>query len=114
MPLIAQMPPGVIGMDACGSAHYSARRFREHGHDVRLIAFQFVKPYVKSAKSDTCDVEAIREAVTRPTTRFVPLKRVERQDLQALHRVRERLMKACTALVHAIRGFLSDSSIVLP
>jgi transposase len=75
---IANVPPVRIGMEACGSAHYWARQFREHGHDVRLIAPQFVKAYVKSPKNDGRDAEAICEAVTRPTMRFVPIKRIER------------------------------------
>jgi transposase len=111
---IANLPPLRIGMEACGSAHYWARCFREHGHDVRLIAPQFIKAYVKSPKNDTRDAEAICEAVTRPTMRFVPIKRIEQQDLQALHRIRERLMKARTALVNEIRGLLSEYGIVLP
>jgi transposase len=111
---IAAHPPALIGMEACGSAHYWARRFREHGHEVRLIAPQFVKAYVKSPKNDTRDAEAICEAVTRPTMRFVPIKELEQQDLQALHRVRERLVKARTALVNEIRGLLSEYGIVLP
>jgi transposase len=111
---IASLPPLRIGMEACGSAHYWARRFREHGHDVRLISPQFVKAYVKSPKNDARDAEAICEAVTRPTMRFVPIKRVEQQDLQALHRVRERLIKARTALVNEIRGLLSEYGIILP
>jgi transposase len=101
-------------MEACGSAHDWARCVREHGHDVRLIAPQFVKAYVKSPKNDARDAEAICEAVTRPTMRFVPINRVEQQDLQALHRIRERLMKARTALVNEIRGLLSEYGIVLP
>ncbi len=111
---VATLPPLRIGMEACGSAHYWARRFRAQGHDVRLIAPQFVKAYVKSPKNDTRDAEAICEAVTRPTMRFVPIKQVEQQDLQALHRVRERLVKARTALVNEIRGLLSEYGIVLP
>jgi transposase len=111
---IANVPPLRIGMEACGSAHYWARQFREHGHDVRLIAPQFIKAYVKSPKNDARDAEAICEAVTRPTMRFVPIKRVEQQDLQALHRVRERLIKARTALVNEIRGLLSEYGIILP
>jgi transposase len=111
---IATLPPVRIGMEACGSAHYWARCFREHGHDVRLIAPQFVKPYLKSPKNDTRDAEAICEAVTRPTMRFVPIKQPEQQDLQALHRVRERLIKARTALVNEMRGLLQESGIVLP
>jgi transposase len=108
------LSPLRIGMEACGSAHYWARRFREHGHEVRLIAPQFVKAYVKSPKNDTRDAEAICEAVTRSTRRFVPIKQLEPQDLQALHRVRERLVKARTALVKEIRGLLSEYGIVLP
>ena len=77
MPYIAQLPPAVIGMEACGGAHYWARRFRTHGHTVKLIAPQFVKPYVKSNKNDPADAEAICEAVTRPTMRFVPVKEVD-------------------------------------
>jgi transposase len=111
---IANLPPRRIGMEACGSAHYGARQFREHGHDVRLIAPQFIKAYVKSPKNDARDAEAICEAVTRPTMRFVPIKRVEQQDLQALHRIRERLIKARTALVNEIRGLLSEYGIILP
>jgi transposase len=111
---IANVPPLRIGMEAWGSAHYWARRFREHGHEVRLIAPQFVKAYVKSPKNDARDAEAICEAVTRPTMRFVPIKRVEQQDLQALHRIRERLITARTALVNEIRGLLNEYGIVLP
>src|SRR5215510_7075603 len=114
MSFIAQLPPVLIGMEACGGAHYWARRFREHGHTVKLIAPQFVKPYVKSNKSDLADAEAICEAVTRPTMRFVPIKEVEQQDLQALHRARERVVKARTALVNEIRGLLGEYGIGLP
>jgi transposase len=114
LPFIANLPPLRIGMEACGSAHYWARQFREHGHEVRLIAPQFIKAYVKSPKNDARDAEAICEAVTRPTMRFVPIKRVEPQDLQALHRIRERLIKARTALVNEIRGLLSEYGIILP
>src|SRR6516165_5204717 len=81
----------VLGMEACGGAHDWARRFRAYGHEVKLMAPQFVKPYVKSNKNDMRDAEAIAEAVTRPTMRFVPIKDVAQQDIQALHRVRERL-----------------------
>jgi transposase len=94
---IAMRPPVLIGMEACGSAHYWARRFREHGHEVRLIAPQFVRAYVKSPKNDTRDAEAICEAVTRPTMRFVPMKQLAQQDIQAWHRVRARRIKARTA-----------------
>jgi transposase len=114
MPFIAQLPPMVIGMEACGGAHYWARRFREYGHTVKLMAPQFVKPYVKSNKHDMADAEAIAEAVTRPTMRFVPIKELAQQDFQALHRVRERLVKARTALINEIRGWLSAYGIVPP
>jgi transposase len=114
MPLIAQLPPVVIGMEACGGAHYWARRFRDHGHVVKLMAPQFVRPYVKSNKHDMADAEAIGEAVTRPTMRFVPIKELAQQDFQALHRVRERLIKARTALINEIRGLLGEYGIVLP
>jgi transposase len=114
LPCIAPVPPLRIGMDACGSAHYWARRVRAHGHEVRLIAPPFVKASVKSPKHDARDAEAVCEAVTRPTMRFVPIKQLEPQDLQALHRVRERLIKARTALVHEIRGLLHEYGMVLP
>src|SRR5882724_4806797 len=114
MSFIAQMPPVVIGMETCGGAHYWARRFREHGHTVKLMAPQFVKPYVKPNKNDMADAEAIGEAVTRPTMRLVPIKELTQQDFQALHRVRERLVKARTALITEMRGLLGEYGIVLP
>lgn len=114
LPFIAQLSPVVIGMEACGGAHYWARQFRAHGHTVKLIAPQFVKPYVKSQKNDPADAEAICEAVTRPTMRFVPIKEIDQQDLQALHRARERVVKARTALVNEMRGLLAEYGIVLP
>jgi transposase len=107
-------PPVVIGMEACGGAHYWARRFREHGHIVKLMAPQLVKPYLKSNKHDMADAEAIGEAVTWPTMRFVPVKELAQQDFQALHRVRERLVKTRTALINEMRGLLSEYGIVLP
>ncbi len=114
MPFIAKLPPVRIGMEACGGAHYWSRRFREHGHEVKLMAPQFVKAYVKSNKNDTRDAEAIGEAVTRPTMRFVPTKEVHQQDIQALHRVRERLIGARRALVNEVHGLLHEYGIVMP
>jgi transposase len=111
---MANLSPCLIGMEACGGAHYWAREFRKLGHEVRLISPQFVKPYVKSNKNDAVDAEAICEAVSRPNMRFVAIKEVEHQDLQNLHRVRERLIKARTALVNEIRGLLQEYGIVLP
>jgi len=114
MPCIAQLPPVLIGIAACGGAHYWARRFRAHGHEVKLMAPQFVKPYVKSQKNDSRDAEAIAEAVTRPTMRFVPIKDVDQQDIQALHRVRERLIGERTALVNEVHGLMQEYGIVIP
>src|ERR687892_2896690 len=114
IPFIAQLPPVLIGIEACGGAHYWARRFRTYGHEVKLMAPQFVKPYVKSNKNDSRDAEAIAEAVTRPTMRFVPSKDVAQQDIQALHRVRERLIGERTALVNEVHGLLHEYGIVIP
>src|SRR5713101_1614475 len=108
MPFLAQLPPVLIGIEACGGAHYWARRFRAYGHEVKLMAPQFVKPYVKSNKNDSRDAEAIAEAVTRPTMRFVPVKDVDQQDIQALHRVRERLIGERTALVNEVHGLMHE------
>ena len=113
MPFIAQLPPVRIGIEACGGAHYGARRFREHGHEVKRIAPQFVKPFVKSNKNDMRDAEAIAEAVTRPTMRFVPAKDIDQQDIQALHRVRERLIGARPALVNAVHGLMHAYGMVI-
>ena len=104
----------LVGIEASGSAHYWARVIGGLGHTVRLMAPQFVKPYVKSQKNDTNDAEAICEAVTRPNMRFVPQKSVEQQDLQCLYRVRSRLVVRRTQLINEIRGLLAEYGIVLP
>src|SRR5678815_5246108 len=114
IPFIAKLPPVLIGIEACSGAHYWARRFCAYGHEVKLMAPQFVKPYVKANKNDMRDAEAIAEAVTRPTMRFVPIKGVDQQDIQALHRVRERLMGERTALVNEVHGLLHEYGIVMP
>src|SRR3989442_10541670 len=114
IPFLAKLPPVLIGMEACGGAHDWARRFRAHGHEVKRMAPQFVKPYVKSNKNGSRDAEAIAAAMTRPTLRFVPTKEVDQQDLQALHRVRERLIGARTALVNEVHGLLHEYGIVIP
>src|SRR5262247_229963 len=114
VPFLAQLPPVTIGMEACGGAHYWARQLRHQGHQVKLMVPQFVKPYVKSNKNDMRDAEAIAEAVTRPTMRFVPSKHVAQQDIQALHRVRERLIGERTALVNEVHGLLHEYGIVIP
>src|SRR5712691_5293306 len=107
MPFLAKLPPVLIGLEACGGAHDWARRFREHGHEVKLMAPPCVKPYVKSNKNDMRDAEGMSEAVTRPTMRFVPTKALDQQDIQALHRVHERLIGARTALVNEVHGLLN-------
>jgi transposase len=110
---VAQLPACVIGMEACGSAQYWAREFQKLGHTVKLMSPQFVKPYVKGNKNDSRDAEAICEAVSRPHMRFVPLKTVESQDIQAIHRMRSRLIKERTALGNQVRGLLAERGIVL-
>jgi transposase len=114
MPFLAKLPAVRIGMEACGGAHDWARRFRAHGHEVKRMAPQFVKPYVKSNKNDSRDAEAIAEAVTRPTRRFVPIKDVDQQDIQALHRVRARLIGERTALINVGHGLMHAYGIVMP
>lgn len=108
------LPPCLVGMEACGSAHYWARKLQEQGHTVRLMAPQFVKPYVKTNKHDVADAEAICEAVRRPSMRFVPMKNIEQQAILAVHRVRQGLIKARTAQANQIRGLLSEFGLVLP
>jgi transposase len=103
-----------IGMESCGGAHHWARRLQAHGFRVRLIAPQFVKPYVKSNKNDAKDAEAICEAMSRPHMRFVSVKTVEQQDVQAVHRIRAELTKQRTAKVNQIRGLVAECGLVAP
>lgn len=110
---MANLPACVVGVEACGGAHYWARVFTKQGHTVKMMAPQFVKPYVKSNKNDARDAEAIAEAVTRPTMRFVPIKGMEQQDILMLHRVRELLMKQRTAHSNQMRGLLAEYGIVV-
>jgi transposase len=98
----------LIGMEACGGAHFLSRALREQGHEVRLIPAQYVKPYVKTNKNDYIDAEAIAEAVGRPKMRFVPIKSDDQLDLQSLHRVRERWVMRRTAVINQIRGLLLE------
>src|SRR5271156_4291649 len=98
----------LVGMEACGGSHFLGRALREQGHDVRLIPAQYVKPYVKTNKNDYIDAEAIAEAVTRPSMRFVPIKTDDQLDLQSLHRVRERWVMRRTAVINQIRGLLLE------
>jgi len=110
----ANLPACLVGMEACGSAHHWARKLQSLGHTVRLIAPQFVKPYVKTNKNDAADAEAICEAVARPSMRFVPVKNVEQQAVLALHRVRQGFIKARTAQANQIRGLLAEFGLIVP
>jgi transposase len=110
----ANLPVCLVGMEACGSAHYWARRLQALGHTVKLMAPQFVKPYVKTNKHDAADAEAICEAVRRPNMRFVPIKNIEQQAVLALHRVRQGWIKARTAQANQIRGLLSEFGLIVP
>ena len=107
------LPACLIGMEACASAHYWAWVLTEMGHTVKLIAPQFVKPYVKGNKNDANDAEAICEAVSRPGMRFVPVKTIEQLHIQARHRVRSELIKQRTAKANQIRGLLAEYGIVI-
>jgi len=107
----ANLPPSRIGIEACSGAHFIGTALRDQGHDVGLIPAQFVKPFVKSNKNDFLDAEAIAEAVSRQNMRFVPIKSDDQLDLQALHRVRDRLVHRRTAVINQIRGFLLERGI---
>ena len=102
------LPPCVIGMEACASAHHWGRTLQRFGHTVWLIAPQFVKPYVKTNKNDVADAEAICEAVGRANMRFVPIKNIEQQAILSVHRVRQGFVKARTAQANQIRGLLGE------
>ena len=113
-PFFVNLPVCLIGMEACGSAHHWARKLQAMGHTVRLMAPQFVKPYVKTNKNDAADAEAICEAVGRPNMRFVPIKNVEQQAVLAVHRARQSLVKARTAQANQIRGLLAEFGLIIP
>src|SRR5579862_3202069 len=108
----ANMQTALIGLEACSGAHFLGRALRQQGHDVRLIPAQFVKPFVKSNKNDFVDAEAIAEAVERKNMRFVPIKTDDQLDLQAIHRVRDRLISRRTAVINQIRAFLLERGMV--
>jgi transposase len=110
---LANMPSCLIGMEACGGAHHLSRQLLALGHEVKLIPAQFVTPFRKSHKNDFRDAEAIAEAVLRPTMRFVPTRSVEQLDLQALHRVRSRLVSQRTAVINQIRAFLLERGVAV-
>ena len=108
------LAPCLIGMEACASAHHWGRVLQRLGHTVRLMAPQFVKPYVKTNKNDVADAEAICEAVSRPNMRFVPIKSVEQQAILCVHRVRQGFVKARTAQANQIRGLLGEFGLIIP
>ena len=110
----ANHPPCLVAIESCGGSSYWARELEKLGHEVRLISAQFVKPYVKSQKNDMLDAEAICEAALRPQMRFVSANTVEQQDLQNIHRVRERVVKQRTMLANQIRGLLLEYGITIP
>jgi transposase len=112
--LAEKLPPCVVGMEACCGAHHLARIFAAHGHEVRLMSPEYVRPYVKAQKNDDRDAEGIAEAATRPTMRFVALKSQDQLDLQTLRRSRERLVGERTALTNQLRAILLERGIVAP
>lgn len=114
MEFFAQLPPCLVGMEACATAHHWARKLGQMGHSVKLIAPQFVKPYVKGNKNDARDAEAICEAVARPTMRFVAVKTPEQQAVLSLHRLREGLVESRTAAVNRARSLLAEFGWVMP
>lgn len=109
----AELEPCIVGMEACCGSHYWARVLTDLGHEVRLISPQFVKPYVKSNKNDRNDAEAICEAVGRPSMRFVPPKSPEQLEIQAVHRIRQRVVASRTRLVNQVRGLLGEHGVVV-
>lgn len=114
VPFFSNRPACLIGMEACGSAHFWANKLQAQGHTVKLMAPQFVKPYVKTNKNDAVDAEAICEAVSRPNMRFVPLKNSEQLAVLAMHRARQGFVKARTAQANQLRGLLAEHGIIIP
>src|SRR5260221_6540873 len=110
----ANMPPCLIGMEACVGAHHLSRKLQALGHDARLMPAKYVRAYSKGQKNDFRDAEAIAEPVQRPTMKFVATKTADQLDLQALHRVRERLGRQRTGIINQIRAFLLERGISMP
>ena len=113
LPFFAKIEPCLIGMEACGTSHYWARELMQLGHTVKLMPPIYVKPYVKRGKTDAGDAEAICEAVTRPTMRFVAIKSADQQSVVMLHRTRELLVRQRTQLVNMMRGQLAEFGVTL-
>ena len=114
LPYVAQLTPSEIVLEACGTSNYWARKFTEVGHKVKMIHPLYVRPFVKTNKNDAKDAEALCEAASRPTMRFVHPKTPMQQDIQLLHRVRSRLVAQRTALVNQTRGLLAEYGLVIP
>src|SRR5437763_10663933 len=112
--LVSGLPACIAAMEACCGAHHLGRLFDDMGHQVRLMSPEYVRPYVKAQKNDDRDAEAIAEAATRPTMRFVELKSAEQLDMQSLHRARDRLVGERTALINQLRAVLLERGITLP
>ncbi len=113
MRFVANTPQCRIGVEACGGANHWVREFKKHGHSVKMMPPQYVKPFVKTNKNDFNDAEAICEAVQRPSMHFVPEKTIEQQDIQMVHRVRTRLVRNRTSLCNEIRGCLAEYGVVI-
>jgi transposase len=111
--LAAKLPPCVVAMEACCGAHHVGRVFAAHGHEIRLMSPEYVRPYVKAQKNDERDAEAIAEAATRPTMRFVELKSQDQLDMQTLRRARDRLVGERTALINQTRAILLERGVVV-
>src|SRR3954470_19891648 len=110
----AKLPACVVAMEACCGAHHMGRTLAAHGHTIRLMSPEYVRPYVKAQKNDDRDAEAIAEAATRPTMRFVALKSEAQLDVQVLHRVRDRLVGQRTSLMNQVRSLLLERGMVVP
>src|SRR3989449_9534737 len=110
---LANIPACLIGMEACVGAHHLSRQLKAHGHEARLMPARYVRPYSKGQKNDFRDAEAIAEAVQRPTMKFVTTKTADQLDLQALHRVRERLVSQRTGIINQIRAFLLERGVAV-
>lgn len=111
---VAKLPACMIAMEACCGAHYLGRLFETHGHQIRLMSPEYVRPYVKAHKNDDRDAEGIAEAASRPTMRFVDIKTQQQLDVQTLHRVRSRLVAERTNLINQLRAILLDRGVIFP
>ena len=114
LPFFAKLPPCLVGIETCGTSHHWARELIKLGHEVRLMPPAYVKPYVKRGKTDAADAEAVCEAVTRPTMRFVAVKTLEQQAALSMHRTRDLLVKQRTQLINMIRSLLAEFGVDIP